>query len=427
MSSRPPATSPRVVLAPSQRPTWAAAAAGLIFTFVISGAPIPLMSLYRESGLGTTDFAHASVAYFSAAALGLLFLGRLSTTLGRRWASVATLLVGTLGCILMIDVHGAVGLVVARGFQGLACGMAPGALGAWVVDAAGRDRRWSTVVTGSAPMIGLPLGALASGAGVHFGVLDQRSVFLLLAGLTGGLGLLLAFCSETVQERTRAAAALRPRLTLPTGRGKELGIAMAVLVATWPLGSFYQAYGSIVAADLLGSDSLLVAGGIFASIMILNPVGGSLSALVSARWSVMAGLVGFGVALAIAIVALWHENPVIFTACSLVCGVAQGAAATGSMRLLLPHLVPADRAGVLATLYFVAFGSVGLCSLVGGWVAARADLEVVAVCYATLGWLTVTIGILLARREGSGDRHGPAVPTRRTASRRTELSTRSRP
>lgn len=378
--------------------TFAAASSGLIFTFVISGAPIPLMTLYRERGLETTDFAHASIAYFVAAALGLLCLGRVSAACGRRWASVAALLVGAAGCALMIDVQGAADLAVGRGLQGLACGMVPGAVGSWVVDSAGPRGRLSAVITGSAPMMGLPLGALTSGALVETHVIDAQSLFVLLAVLAAALAALLACCTETVTHRATTLAVLRPRLAVPEGAGRPLAMAMVVLVATWPLGSFYQAYGSIVASDLLGSESILVAGAIFASIMILNPLGGSLSGLTSPSASVIIGLSAFGAALAVAIVALWHGSPVVFTVSSLACGAGQGMAATGSMRLLLPRVRQADRAGTLATIYFVAFSSVAVCSVASGWVAAKAPLDVVAVCYATVGWLTILGGVFLAAR-----------------------------
>lgn len=409
MSFTSPRRCNRIVTSLPRGATFAAAAAGLIFVFMISGAPIPLMNVYRERGLGTTDFAHASVLYFVAAALGLLCLGRLSVWCGRRWASVAALLVGSAGCVMMVDVQSAADLALGRGLQGLACGMAPGALGSWIVDSAGPRGRLSAVVTGSAPMIGLPLGALASGALVESGLLSTQSVFVLLAVLAVALAVLLAWGTETVQHRGAVLAVLRPRLTVPRSARRPLAVAMAVLVATWPLGSFYQAYGSIVAADLLGSGSILVAGAIFASIMILNPVGGSLSGLISSRASVIIGLSGFGVALAVAMVALWHGSAVVFTVGSLSCGLFQGAGATGSMRLLLPRVRPADRAGALATIYFVAFGSVAVCSVAGGWVATGASLKVVAICYATFGWLAILGGVLLAVR-GADAEHAPVDP-----------------
>ena len=51
---------------------FAAASAALILVFISAGAPIPLMASYRAAGVDNAGFAYASVAYFFAAAAGLL-------------------------------------------------------------------------------------------------------------------------------------------------------------------------------------------------------------------------------------------------------------------------------------------------------------------------------------------------------------------
>ncbi|WP_311209585.1 MULTISPECIES: MFS transporter [unclassified Aeromicrobium] len=371
--------------------TFILACVSLIAVFAGAGLPIPVLDAYRAAGLRTSDFAYASCAYFVAAAVGLLLFGRLSDLLGRKPVAATSLVIAAVGCAIMIAVDAAGWLIVARGFQGLACGVAPGALGAYIVDTAGQRRWLPALVTGSAPMIGLPGGALAGGALVELGGIDKNAMFATGAGALGVLSLALLTCREPVTRRRGVWATVKPRLALPLSARKEALTVAGIFVATWPLGGFYQAFGSIVAEDILGATDVLTAGLIFASIMLLNPLGGAIAPAVPARWGVAIGMSAYGACLVGATLALWNEKASLFVLASLLCGIAQGIAATCAMRLLIPVAAPQDRAGVVATIYFIAYLSVAVAGLAAGLGANLVDLKQIAAMYAALGLLATTL------------------------------------
>src|SRR4051812_17994399 len=147
------------------------ATCAFVIVFAAAGTPIPLFNTYRaDDGVTKGDLGMVSVGYFVAAAASLLLLGRLSNHVGRRPVAIAAVGTAALSCVLLVGMHGVVPLMVARVLQGLACGLAPSALGSYVVDSAPARPPWlPAVITGSAPMVGIPLGALTCGALAQYG------------------------------------------------------------------------------------------------------------------------------------------------------------------------------------------------------------------------------------------------------------------
>src|SRR3954470_1377967 len=154
----------------SRPAAFVSAACSLVLVFATAGTPIPLYNTYRaRDGITNADLALVSVAYFVAAATSLLMLGRLSNHLGRRPVALTALASAALSCVVLLGMHGVATLMVARLLQGLACGLASSGLGAYVIDTAGRRPRWlAAAIAGSAPMVGVPIGALACGALVDY-------------------------------------------------------------------------------------------------------------------------------------------------------------------------------------------------------------------------------------------------------------------
>jgi MFS family permease len=261
-----------------QLPLWVSfVAASLSFTaiFVASASPIPLYEIYhRTSGVTKTELSLTAVAYFVAAVTALLVFGRLSNHLGRRLISIVALLLTACGCLVLTDVHGPALLILGRILQGLGAGLASSAIAAYIVDSAPRSPRWlAAAATTSAPMVGLTLGALGSGALVQYGPHPRSLVYLVATGLLIISALLVAVSRDTVERTRGAVESLRPQLAVPAGARRFLPVATAIFVATRALGGFYQAFGPTVAADQLGTTNTLVAALVFASLMAPSAIG----------------------------------------------------------------------------------------------------------------------------------------------------------
>ncbi|MBS0349452.1 MAG: MFS transporter [Proteobacteria bacterium] len=371
----------------SRHTAFVAATCAFVFVFAAAGTPIPLYNIYRlEDGLTNSDLAIVSVAYFIAAASSLLIGGRLSNFVGRRPVALVALLSAALGCLILSTVHNVTPMLIGRVLQGLACGITSSSLGAYVVDTAESKPRWLTAaITGSAPMLGIPVGALTSGALVEWGPEPRLLAYGLIALILLCLAVVIALSPETVAGRPGSLTSLRPHMQIPRGSGQRVVAAGAAAVATWSLGGFYQAFGPSVTAEHLGTSSPLVTAAIFSSVMGLNPLGGPLSARFSPVFSVRLGMGLFIVAVTSIMFNLWAGWVLPFIGTSLVVGIAQGLASTGAIRALLDSAGIEERAGLLASLYFISYSGAAIPGMVAGRLASHFDLFQIALGYSLLG------------------------------------------
>jgi MFS family permease len=375
---------------------FAAAAFALVLVFAAGGAPIPLYNTYRVAdGLGNDVFALVSVGYFVAAAASLLTLGRLSNHLGRRPVALAALACAAAGTLVLTGVHGSWSFMAGRILQGLACGMAPTSLGAYVADTAPTHRRWlAAAIIGSAPMVGVSLGAVLSGALAEYGPAPRTLAYQMIAAGLGICAVLVALSPETVRRTPGALVSLLPRLRVPAGSRRLFLATAAAIVATWSMGGFYQAFGPLIIAEQLGTANALVAAVGFSCVMVLNPLGTPIAGRWSPVASVRGGMAVFIVALLGIVLALRAGAIVPFLVATLAVGPAQGAASTGGIRALLSRATPEERAGLLSTIYLVSYGGAALPAIVARELVNVFSLTQLAQAYAALGLVAAVIAMI---------------------------------
>jgi len=292
--------------------------------------------------------------------------------------------------------NGVVTLFAARVLQGLACGMASSSLGAYVVDSAPRQPPWlPALITGSAPMLGIPIGALSSGGLAEFGPAPRILIYEIMAVVLVICAALMVLSPETMPPRRHGAlASLWPRLSAPAGKRRLLLAAGAAFVATWSLGGFYQAFGPPVAAEYLGTSSPLVAAAIFSAVMVLNPLGGPIAGRLPSPRALRAGMLLFALAIAGIVVSLHAGMIWSFIAASLVVGAAQGVASTASIRALLLGASADERAGLLATIYLISYCGAAIPGMIAGELARTLTLFQIALGYAALGLVAAAVAII---------------------------------
>ena len=294
--------------------------------------------------------------------------------------------------------NGVLPLFTARVLQGLSCGLASSGLGSYVVDSAQERPSWlPAAITGSAPMVGIPIGALTCGALVEYGPAPRVLVYAIMTAVLVLCAVLIAMSPETMARSRGALASFRPRLQVPAGSTQLVLAAGAASVATWSLGGFYQAFDPSVVADHLGTTNPLVSAAVFASVMVLNPLGAPLAGRLLPATALRAGMAGFVLALVGIMASLYAGATVPFIAASLVVGVAQGAASTGGLRALLAHAQQEERAGLLSTIYLVAYSGAAIPVMIAGGLTNTFDLSEIALGYAVLGLLASIVAVLAAR------------------------------
>ncbi|MGU3438411.1 MFS transporter [Actinomycetes bacterium M1A6_2h] len=382
-----------------QRFSFAAATAALVAVFAASGAPIPLYERYRAAeGLTTQDLSLAAVAYFVAVLIALVVLGRLSDHLGRRVVAVAAVVLAAIGSLILVDVSNLGILLTARVFHGLACGLASSALTTYVIDCAPDRPRWVAAgAAAGAPVSGLTLGALGTGALAQYGPAPLVTTYLIDIALLAVCVVLLMFAREPVDRRPGAWASLRPRITIPAAVKPLLPGAVAVFGATWALGGFYQAFSPTIAARDLGTTNTLVAAVVFASFMAPYAVGGAVTGRLDPSVAQRAGIVVFAVAVIGIASSLLAGSTLGVIAFSLIAGAAQGVSFTGSVRTLLSRTSAAERAGLMSAVYLFSYCGAALPSLVSGRLSSSIALPDIAFGYAAIAVVAAAITLRTAR------------------------------
>jgi MFS family permease len=378
---------------------FASAVIALMATFAAVGSTIPLFNIYRaEEGFTNADISLTVVAYSAATLSTLLFLGRLSNHVGRRPLAIAGLGLLVLACLLLLRVH-AIGILVAgRLLMGLGAGLASSTLTAYIVDTAPTRPAWlASVASSQTVMLGLAVGAIASGALVQFGPWPRDLIYLAVICLLLLSVALVAVSPETVSPTPGGWRSLRPSVRLPVRVRHLVPVAAAVFLATWATGAFYQAFVPALVEDQLHTSNSLVLGLVFAAYMgpsaLGAPLGGRFSPATAQRLgmvSFLAGWIGIITAVATGTLAL-------FIAATVVAGASQGIAISAATRGLLYGSTLSDRAPIFAVVYLLSYSGATVPSLVSARFSSTFSVPEISLGYGGLALIATLFTVLAAR------------------------------
>jgi predicted MFS family arabinose efflux permease len=381
------------------RLAFSSAVVSLVAAFATVGSTIPLFNIYRaEDGFTNAGISLAVVAYSAATLTTLLVLGRLSNHLGRRPTSIASLGLLLLGCLLLLNVHHIGVLIAGRLLMGLGAGLASSSLTSYIVDAAPTRPVWlASVASSQTVMLGLAVGAIGSGALVQFGPWPRDLIFLVCIGLLLLSVALIAISPETVTPTPGAWRSLQPRVRVPARVRHLLPVAAAVLLATWAVGAFYQAFVPALVEGQLHTRGPLILGLVFAAYMgpsVLGaPLGGRFTPAAAQRLGMiafLAGMIGIITAIATGTLAL-------FIAATIVAGASQGIAISAATRGLLHGSTLADRAPIFSAIYLLSYSGAAIPALIAGQLSNTFSLPRIALGYGTLALIATLFAVLAAR------------------------------
>jgi MFS family permease len=166
-----------------------------------SSAPSPLYVVYQSSwGFSAITLTSVFAAYALALLATLITAGSLSDHVGRRPALLVALGIEMVGMLLFAEARNVEWLFAARILQGVATGVAMGAISAALLDLQPDDNpRLGALMGVAAPLSGLAAGALVSGFLVQYAPEPTRLVYwLLLGGFALAVGIAMAV-PETVR------------------------------------------------------------------------------------------------------------------------------------------------------------------------------------------------------------------------------------
>lgn len=381
------------------RRTFVVASASLVAVFAASAAPVPVFNVYRaENGLTTADLSLSVVAYFAGTIIALLCLGRLAHHLGRRPVGLATLLTMIAGSLVLLDVTGLGALVAGRFLMGIGAGLASSALTSYIADSAPDRPAWAAgVVTSQAPMLGLTIGSVISGALVQYVPGARVWVYVAMAALLALCLLLMLGCRETGEPTPGVWRSLRPRVSVPARARSLLPVALSVFTATWALGAFYQSFVPTIARDQLHSDNALVVSLLFAAYMAPSVAGAPLVGRLLPATAQRLGMVVFVVGVTGILVALVTTSVVVMTTATIVASVGQGMGVSASMRALLLGSTAAERPSLMAAIYLACYTGAMVPSIIAGQLSHVLPTVTIAFGYGVLALVATAITLVFAR------------------------------
>ena len=362
---------------------WFAAILGVLM--FAASAPSPLYSVYAAKWhFSSTTLTAVFAVYALALLAALLVAGRLSDYVGRRPVVLVSLAVEIASMACFVAAHSTPWLFAGRVLQGLATGASIGALSAALVESSAWSPSLAPLVNSAAPSLGLGIGALATSALVQYGPTPERLVYwLLLAALAvGTVG--MAVLPEPGQRRPGALASLRPQASLPKAARTAFVATLPCLVALWALGGFYLSLGPSLAAALTRSHNLMWGG-----VLIFLLMGGGSAASVlfrtlPARTAMTAGclilLCGMGISLG----AVASSQSAAFLVGSAVAGVGFGLGFLGVFRTLSALAGPAERGGLITTIYVASYLAFSIPVIVAGIGVQQSGLHDTALVYAAV-------------------------------------------
>ena len=344
--------------------------ASIVLVFLAgSSVPTPLYVLYQAewhfSPITTTIvFGVYAVAVLAA----LLTIGSLSDYVGRRPVLLVAIALQAVAMLLFVSAGGVSQLLAARILQGLATGVAAGAIGAGLLDL---HQARGTIANAVAPLMGTGTGAIGSGLLAQYLPDPTHLIYrvLFLAFILQALGVLLM--AETSPARAGALAALRPRFALPAATRRPFLVAVPALVAVWSLAGLYGSLGPALVRQLVGVHSFVLTG----LALFVLAASGAVTVLfvraVAPRTVLALGSVALFSGVGITLLSIAHATAAGFFLGTALAGVGFGAGFQGALRTVLPLAAPHERAGVLSLLYVVSYLALGLPAVIAGFLVVH--------------------------------------------------------
>lgn len=370
---------------------------GVMGTALIS----PLYPVYQAAwDLRTSDISLIYVVYMVGALFGLLFMGRLSDTLGFRAVMLTGLVLGWAGTLLTMLAWSLPSLNIGRFAVGLSSSLivTSASVGLVQISRDGASQRIS-MITSFLLAFGFGLGPITGGVIGQWLPNPLRVTYV--PSLV--LGVLAIYALMRVQLKChapeRAASPLSWRTFMPrlTWAGRENSIAF-MLTCACPFFAFgvfgiYASMAPLFLEKMLPWHGPVVSGTSIGVILLASALTQLLCARMSLRWCGLLGLLAVVLSNAMLVLNFTLGSPVVF-----IIGVCAAAAGHGMCLLAGISMVnriatPTERSGLIST--YLVCGYVGsIVPLIGaGWIADHYGLPV---AISLLGWVVIGLATPLA-------------------------------
>jgi MFS family permease len=419
---------------------FAAAAAALAAFFVAAGAPTPLLPIYEARwGFAPWLLTLAFGIYAIALLLTLLIVGSLSDHVGRRPVMVGALALEALSMVVFLIAPSIGWILTARVLQGIATGAATSSFSAAVVELAPERHKRLGAVIGSVAPFSLGVGALFSGAVAQVSSAAAATVWTALVIVMAVATALLAFAPETTGRRPGAIGSLTPRIAVPRAVRGTFAVTVPAEVGAWMLSALFLGLLPTVLRTVFGLPSPLASGLVAFVALGTGGLTAGLAGRVPAQRMLPVGSVAVVASAALFVAGIAANALPLVWASALVGGIGLGATLSGTIRSLAPAASAAERAGLFAAIYLVAYIAFGVPVIVAGALLSAISVTTIAAVFGAAIAVAAGIGIaaqaallvhgrraaLTVQRYGSGLDGQPPTSSRGTDTSRNPRSSES--
>ncbi|WP_162958679.1 MFS transporter [Nocardia yunnanensis] len=380
---------------------WLLAVALALLLFA-SSAPSPMYPVYQRmwhysSLVSTGVYAANAIALL----ITLLFAGSLSDHIGRRPVLVAAVLVELAGTLAFAEARSVAWLFAARIVQGIATGLATGAITATLIDLQPAESRIGALMTNVAAAGGLAVGAISSGLLVAYAPAPTRLVYWLLAAAFTVIVIGVLLIPETVRPDGRGLASLKPKVSVPQPVRAAFLTLVPSISATWALGGLYLALGGALMKAQFHVATPLAGGLVVVALQGTSAV----TALLARDWTIDQALLRGPILLmggvSAALLAAATHSVWLFFAASVVAGIGFGPSFSGALRMLT-GLSPAEsRAEVVTAIYVVSYLSLSVPAVIAGLSVQRFGLAATTYGYGLIVIVLEAVAMLGSLRHRS--------------------------
>ena len=382
-----------------------------LMLFFASAAASPLYRVYQvQFRFSSATLTAVFAVYVLVLLITLLFFGSVSDYLGRLPVIITALVLSVAGCAVFLAAHGVGALYVARSLQGIATGLASGAIGAALIGLQPAGSQRAPLVTSGFSTLGLALGALITSALVQYAPAPTHLIWwALLAVFAVGIAAVLAM-AEPGPRRPGVLASLRPRITVPPQARATFAGAVPCFVATWALGGLYLSLGPSLAAAATGSPNLLWGGLVIFLVCGTGAVAAFALRGVGSRTAMLAGCLLLLAGVAVTFGAIAATTSVAFLAGTAVAGAGFGLGFSGAFRMTIALATPAESAGLVTAIFTVGYLAFSVPALIAGVAATKFGLHSTALVYSAS--LAVLVAVATGILFGPGGKRARPAPSR---------------
>ena len=365
-------------------------AVALATVMAFTTVPTPLWSLYAQrDGFSSLTVTIVFAVYAVAVAVSLFFAGHLSDWHGRRRVLVPALALELVAGVVFLVWPSLPGLLLARVLSGVGIGAVTATATAWLGELGGPGSRRAQLVASVAPLGGLGLGGLISGALAQWSgdALGLPFVVSIAALLLAGVALLAA--PETRRRQSPRPRYRPQRVVVPAhARARFFAAALGAAMAFAVFGLLTSLAPSFL-AETLHHRSHALAGATSFAVFAAAAFAQLLTASLPPQRSLAAAIPALLAGLGLLTIAVWLPSPslAVFLAGDIVVGAGAGLMFKGAVATVSEVSSEEHRAEALAGLFLavylgLAVPVIGLGALTQ-FASARVSLLVFAGLLAT--------------------------------------------